>query len=79
MLSVIRNGYVPQLAENPRKYEEPNNMSYKNGRDWAKTAVGKLKDAKLVAEVSREDLWCVHRVNLGSAAGDREGGVHVFI
>ena len=46
-LSVIKNGYVLQLAHNLKKYEEPNNISYKNERDWAKTAVEKLKEAKL--------------------------------
>ena len=46
-----------QLKKNPRRYEEPNNMSYKKERDWTKTAVEKLKEAKLVAEVRREDLW----------------------
>ena len=36
-LSVVKNGYVPQLWENPEKYEEPNNKSYmreNNGPRW---------------------------------------------
>ena len=32
-LSVIRNEYFPQLAENPEKYGEPNNVSYRNKRE----------------------------------------------
>ena len=27
-LSAVKNGYVPQLWENPDRYEEPNNKSY---------------------------------------------------
>ena len=35
-------------------------MSYKKERDWAKTTVEILKEAKLVVEVRREDLCCVN-------------------
>ena len=52
-LSVIRNRYVGQLKENRGRYEEPNNMSYKKKREWAKIAVEKLKEAKLVADIRR--------------------------
>ena len=48
------------MTNNPKKYEEPNNISNKNERDWAKTAVEKFKEAKLVGEVGREDLRCVN-------------------
>ena len=53
---MIRNGYMTQLKDNPRRYKEPNNMSYRKERDWSKTAVEKLKEAKLVVEVRRENL-----------------------
>ena len=29
-LSVIRNRYVPQMTGIPERYEEPNNLSYRN-------------------------------------------------
>ena len=51
VISVIENGHVPQLWDNPEKYEEENNKSYKNERDWANNAVRKLREAKLLREV----------------------------
>ena len=59
-LSVVKNGYVPQLWENPERYEEPNNKSYEREKEWVKVAVEKLKEARLVEETGREDLWCVN-------------------
>ena len=35
-LSVVKNGYVTQLWENPDGYEEPNNKSYEREKDWAR-------------------------------------------
>ena len=55
-LSVVKNGYVPQLRENPERYEEPNNKSYVKEREWAKVAVEKLREARLVVEIGREEL-----------------------
>ena len=57
---MVKNGYVPQLWENPDRYEEPNNKSYVREKEWAKVAVEKLKEARLVEEIGREDLWCVN-------------------
>ena len=51
---------MPQLWENPEGYEEPNNKSYEREKDWAKVAVGKLKEARLVEEIGRDGLWCVN-------------------
>ena len=65
-ISVIENGYVPQLWDNPEKYEEENNKSYKNERDWANNAVRKLKEAKLVREVRKEELWCINPLTVAS-------------
>ena len=59
-LSVVKNGYVPQLWESPDGYEEPNNKSYVREKEWARIAVEKLKEARLVEEIGREDLWCVN-------------------
>ena len=65
-ISVIENGYVPQLWDNPEKYEEENNKSYKNEKDWANDAVRKLKEAKLVKEVRKEELWCINPLTVAS-------------
>ena len=71
-LSVVRNGYVPQLWENPEGYEEPNNKSYEREKDWAKVAVGKLKEARLVEEIGRDGLWCVNPLTVAvNAKGKR--------
>ena len=59
-ISVVENGYVPQLWENPPRYEEKNNMSYRKERLWTNEAVWKLERAKLVREVRKEELWCVN-------------------
>ena len=78
-------------------------------KEWAKIAVEKLKEARLVEEIGREDLWCVNPLTVAvnakgkrrlcfdlsrymnkivkapkfklesTLAGDREGGVHVFV
>ena len=57
---MVKNGYVPQLWENPERYEEPNNKPYEREKKWVKVAVEKLKEARLVEETGREDLWCVN-------------------
>ena len=54
--SVVENGYVPQLWENPSRYKEKNNMSYKKERLWTNKAVLKLERTKLVMEVKEEGL-----------------------
>ena len=56
-LSAVKNGYVPQLWENPDGYEEPNNKSYVREKKLAKKAVEKLKEARLVEEIG-ESLNC---------------------
>ena len=38
-ISIVENGYVPQLWDNPEKYEERNNLSYRKEKDWANDAV----------------------------------------
>ena len=71
-LSVVKNGYVPQLWENPEGYEEPNNKSYEREKDWAKIAVEKLKEARLVEEIERDCLWCVNPLTVAvNAKGKR--------
>ena len=59
-VSVILNGYVPQLQFSPERYREGNNKSYKDKREWANKAVFKLKKTKIVVKASREDLWCIN-------------------
>ena len=71
-LSVVKNGYVPQLWGNPEWYEEPNNKSYVKEREWAKVAVEKLREARLVVEIGREELWCVNPLTVAvSTKGKR--------
>ena len=71
-LSVVRNRNVPQLRENPERYEEPSNKSYIRGKEWAKVAVEKLRKARLVVEIGREELWCVNPLTVAvSAKGKR--------
>ena len=44
-ISVVENGYVPQLWENPPRYEEKNNFLYRKERLWANEVVWKLERA----------------------------------
>ena len=44
-VSVILNGYVPQMQREPERYKEGNNKSYKDERAWANEAVYKLQRA----------------------------------
>ena len=55
-VSVILNGYLPQLQCNPEKYCEGNNKSYKEEKVWANEAVFKLQRAKIVVETIRESV-----------------------
>ena len=51
-VSVILNGYVPQMQRNPERYRERNNKSYREELVWANEAVSKLLGAKIIAETS---------------------------
>ena len=44
-ISVVENGYVPQMWENPQEYEEKNNGSYREEKSWANKAVASLARA----------------------------------
>ena len=71
-LSVVKNGYVPQLWENPERYEEANNKSYMREKEWARMAVEKLREARLVVEIGRKELWCVNPLTVAmNAKGKR--------
>lgn len=59
-ISLVESGYVPQLRENPPRYEEIKEMLYRKERLWAKEAVCKLERAKLVREVKKEEWWCIN-------------------
>ena len=48
-ISIVENGYIPQMWDNPQNYEERNNGSYRDERVWANEAVIKLLRAKLVS------------------------------
>ena len=67
-VSVIMNGYVPQMQREPEKYRESNNKSYKEERAWANEAVGKLLRAKIIRETSSEELWCVNPLTVAKNA-----------
>ena len=55
-VSVVLNGYVPQMWRNLEKYEERNNRSYRMEKSWANEAVAKLLKAKLVCETEKNRL-----------------------
>ena len=59
-VSVVENGYVPQMWENPQEYKEKNNGSYREEKVWANEAVMKLWRVKLVWKVDRSRLCCVN-------------------
>ena len=67
-VSVVENGYVPQMWENPQNYEEKNNGSYREEKVWANEAVFKLAKAKLVREVDRWSLCCVNPLTVAKNA-----------
>ena len=56
-LSVIREGYKIKLEDCPRdlKYEEKNNSSYDNHKEFADEAVAKMERIKVVERVKKED------------------------
>ena len=70
-VSVVENGYVPQMWENPQNYEEKNNGSYREEKVWANEAVFKLARAKLVREVDRRSLVCVNPLTVANNARER--------
>ena len=71
-VSVVENGYVPQMWENPQEYEEKNNGSYREEKSWANEAVSKLVRAKLVREADRRSLVCVNPLTVAvNARGKR--------
>ena len=55
-VSVILNGYVPQMQRRPERYMEENNKSYRDEMVWANEAVYKLQRAKIVVETRMEEL-----------------------
>ena len=71
-ISVVENGYVPQMWENPQGYEEKNNGSYRDEKSWANEAVASLDRAKLIREVDRRSLVCVNPLTVAcNARGKR--------
>ena len=59
--SVIEQGYMPKFRDLPEgyRYEERNNKSYHEYREFANEAVMKLVKNKVVREVSRGESKCV--------------------
>merc|ERR1711867_291772 len=55
-VSVILNGYVPQMQRRPERYMEENNKSYRDEMAWANEAVYKLQGAKIVVETRMEEF-----------------------
>ena len=64
----MENDCVPQLWDNPPRYEERNNMSYRKERLWANEVVCKLERAKLVRKVKNKELWCVNPLMVASSS-----------
>ena len=62
------NGYVLHMWQNPAKYEERNNKSYRVEREWANDAVLKLLEANLIREVDKSELWCVNPLTVAKNA-----------
>ena len=62
--SVIRNGYIPPLDSLPQAYEERNNRSYLDNKDWANEAVAKLWRAGIVEKVDKAELVCVNPLSV---------------
>ena len=67
-VSVILNGYVPQMQRNPERYQEKNNKSYRDEMVWANEAVYKLQRAKIVVETRKESLWCINPLTVAKNA-----------
>ena len=67
-VSVILNGYVPQMQRKPERYMEKNNKLYRDEMAWANEAVYKLQRAKIVAETRMEDLWCINPLTVAKNA-----------
>ena len=59
-LSVIENGYIPELGPMPTFYSEANNKSYRENVDFANEAVMKLLKFGVVEEVQKSSLRCVN-------------------
>ena len=59
-LSVIENGYIPDLGPMPAFYSEANNKSYRENVDFANEAVMKLLKFGVVEEVQKSSLRCVN-------------------
>ena len=59
-LSVIENGYIPNLGPMPNFYAESNNKSYRENADFANEAVMKLLRFGVVEEVQKSSLRCVN-------------------
>ena len=59
-LSVIENGYIPNLGPMPTFYSEANNKSYRENVDFANEAVMKLLKFGVVEEVQKSSLRCVN-------------------
>ena len=67
-VSVILNGYVPQMQRRPERYMEENNKSYRDEMAWANEAVYKLQRAKIVVETRMEELWCINPLTVAKNA-----------
>ena len=78
-ISVVENGYVPQMWENPQEYEEKNNGSYREEKSWANKVVVELVRARLVREVDRRSLVCVNPLTVAKKCQREETSVHRLI
>ena len=63
-LSVIRNGYIPNLSSLPKRYEEPNNRSYVENKVWANETVEKLLRTGVIEQIRKSDLVCINLLSV---------------
>ena len=60
VLGVIREGFRLNLCEEPGMYEEKNNRSFEQHKEFAVEAIKKLVKLKIVLEVSRKEVDCIN-------------------
>ena len=70
-LSVIEHGYRLKFLETPVSYEEPNNGSYRDNREWAIEQVKKLEEIQVVKRRLRSEIVCCNPLTVAINAGGK--------
>ena len=60
VINVIKEGFKLNMKKMPGKYEEKNNQSYMKHKEFAKEAVLKLVDMKVMKEVDKDGVDCIN-------------------